>query len=94
MADDHTLILTMFTFYVGLFILMGLIGGSIQATQEIGSPEEPTVSGIFSFIGFFFSGITFSLSGIPIWANTLLFLPLGITLAYILGKLIIALIPG
>jgi len=94
MADDHTLILTMFTFYIGIIVLMGLIGGGIQASQEIGTPEEPTVTGIFSFISFFFNGIAFSLSGIPVWANTILFLPLGITLAYILGKLIIALIPG
>lgn len=93
MADDNTLILTIFGFYTILFVLMGLIGGSIQSSS-IENPGEPTITGIFSFIGFFFSGISFSLSGIPAWANTMLFLPLGITVAYILGKLIIDLVPG
>lgn len=93
MADDHTLVLTIFTFYVGIIVLMGLIGGSIQATQDVGTPEEPSLGGIISTISFFFSGIGFSLSGIPVWANLILFLPLGITILYILLKILKDLVP-
>lgn len=38
---------------------------------------------VWDFVGFFVNGIGVMIFGLPIWANTLIFLPLGTTLLYI-----------
>ena len=86
------LILTIFTFYVGLTVILGLMGTSFLPESNIDTPPgEPSLSSPLDFIVFFFAGLSFTITGMPIWFNILLFLPLGITVAYIL---IDTIIPG
>lgn len=39
---------------------------------------------VWDFVGFFVNGVGVMILGLPIWANTLLFLPLGTTILYII----------
>lgn len=74
------IILSVFTFYIFIGVLFGLIG---MSASSFGTPETPSGVSFLSQVSYFFSGIGFTLSNLPLWANTLLFLPLGITLFYI-----------
>lgn len=80
---NATFILTIFAFYGCMAVIFGLIGNDqIQATL-IGTPPTPTFLGFLSEIGYFISGIFFVIGELPVWANIVLFAPLGITLLYI-----------
>lgn len=94
MADDTGIVLTIFGFYTLLTVLLGLVGGSMLGSELTQTDDEPSVLGIFDLIELFFGGIAYTISGMPVWANTILFLPLGITVMYIVGKAIIDLVPG
>jgi hypothetical protein len=78
------IILTIMTFYVSIAVILGLIGTSYQATKSPEAPPEPSLVGFLGQISTFFSSMFFTISELPAWANTLLFLPLGLTLFYIL----------
>lgn len=100
--------LAIFTFYIFIIILMGLINTSmsdstistsLSADQLTGSATG-IAEGDFGFFDFvsaafnvFVSGITFSLTGIPIWASIILFLPLGITIIYLVAELLATAVP-
>lgn len=96
-ADGDTgMIMRIFAFYATIFVLLGLIGGTYVASQDIETPDAPNATGFFSsissvlsVIGYFFSGIGFTITNIPWWLNILLFAPLSITLLYIGIKLVI-----
>lgn len=83
-GTNAPLILSIFAFYIFIIVMMGLIGGSIIANRTFSTPDNPNGLTFLSQVGYFFGGIGFVLSNIPAWANTLLFLPLSITLVYIL----------
>ncbi len=87
----ETVILSIFGFYVFLFILLGFIGTSFQTTQEFGDAESLEITGFLGTLTFFVTNIKFAITGLPGWANTILFLPLGITIAYIIA---VAFLPG
>lgn len=78
------IILAIFAFYIVIGVLFGLIGSASLTAQEFSTPDDPSTFSFLNQIGYFFSGIGYTLGSIPGWANTLLFLPLGITLAYII----------
>ena len=79
------LILGIFSFYIFVFVMLGLIGESqYQASNGYTKPSDPSAGGFLSDIAFFFSGIGFTITNIPVWANSLIFLPLGITVFYII----------
>lgn len=80
-GHDTPIILSIFAFYVVLVTILGLIGGSILANRSFSTPEDPNGITFLTQIGYFFSGIGFVLSNVPLWANTILFLPLSITVA-------------
>lgn len=80
---NANLVLSMFAFYITIIVLLGLIGSSVVQAQGFSTPPEPSTFTFLSQISYFFQGIGFVLSDLPAWANTLLFLPLGITLFYI-----------
>lgn len=82
-GNNAGIILAIFTFYIAIGVLFGLIGMNQLQADAFTTPEDPSGLTFLSQIGFFFSGIGFTLSSIPLWANTLLFLPLGIVLFYI-----------
>lgn len=95
MADNSTLIMTIFAYYIAVAVILGLIGSSYLPNQEINSNlENPGISNVLSSIGQFFLGLTFVITNFPAWANILLFLPLGLTILYIMIERIIDLIPG
>lgn len=77
------IVLGIMGFYVMVAVLLGLFGSSYQASATIGSPSAPDEISFLSSIGFFFAGITFTIAALPVWATTLLFVPLGITMLYI-----------
>lgn len=68
----------------------------VNDIKNIGEPPKGLIdklSFIGDAIGFFFSGIFFSLSSIPFWINTILFMPLGITLIWAIIEVIAIAIP-
>lgn len=77
------IILSIFTFYIFIFIILGFVGSSFAASTSFGNPENPDAFTFLTSISYFFTGIGFSISSIPAWANILLFLPLGVTILYI-----------
>lgn len=83
-ATNTVIIMSIFGFYVFLGVMFGLIGGSLQneASDNFGNPPEPGIT-FLTQIGYFFGGIGYTLLSLPLWANTILFLPLGITLFYL-----------
>lgn len=94
-GDNTGYILSIFGFYVFLGVLLGLVGSSFLPSEEFEQPTEGfSVLTAISYVGYFFSGLFFSISSIPAWANVILFLPLSITLLYILVTLVLELIPG
>lgn len=82
-VGNVTTVLAIFAFYAGLVTLLGFVGGAFVAS-ELPALEEP---GLLTFlvqgVSLFVSGIFFSLSNIPLWVTTILFLPLGVALSYI-----------
>lgn len=83
-STNAPMILSIFGFYIIIILLFGFIGIGSAASHSFASPDEPGALTFLSQIGYFFSGIFFTLGNIPGWANTILFLPLGITLFYIM----------
>lgn len=82
-STNSTIILSVFTFYLVIIVLMGFIGS--EHLKSAIDPDHPP-SGALSDIGFFISGIGFSISELGVW-NVAFFLPLSITVAYILVSL-------
>lgn len=93
------IIIAIFTFYIFIFGLLGLINDSIDTGYEASTLEEPTVptteelsifgliigipTFIFSVISIIFQGMLFTITGIPYIFTLLLFAPLTITIFYI-----------
>lgn len=94
LADNAELILTIFGFYIALGVMLGLIGGSYLASESFSTGEDPDELSAFEIvvdgIALFFGGITFSIISLPVWASTIIFLPLGLTLLYIVIIVLIA----
>jgi hypothetical protein len=78
------IILSIMGFYVVIGVLLGLFGSSYQASATIDHPANPDTISFLEQIDFFFTGMTFTIASLPAWATTLLFLPLGITMFYII----------
>lgn len=80
------MILGIMGFYIFLTVLLGLFGSSYQANSSdvLEQPDAPDTVGFLSAISIFFTGLTFAITGLPVWATALLFLPLSITLLYII----------
>lgn len=83
-STNAPMILSIFGFYIIIIVLFGFIGIGAAASHSFNTPEAPGALTFLSQIGYFFSGIFFTLGNIPVWANTVIFLPLGITLFYIM----------
>jgi len=83
-GNNASIILTIFGFYVIIGVVFGLIGSASLQSQSFDVPTNPDSLGFLGQIGYFFSGIGFTLGALPAWANTILFLPLTITLLYII----------
>lgn len=100
--------IAIFTFYIFLFALMGLINESFHsayATPTISAPPTtnfgssvPVLGDIVDFLiavavyiwaGFsiLISGISFSITGIPVIFSTMIFLPLSMTIIFMLANL-------
>lgn len=78
------LILSIFAFYGGVFVILGLIGqDGISSTAITTTTETPSTLGFLGQLGFFFQGLAFTISALPAWANILLFGSLSVTLFYI-----------
>lgn len=89
------LVMTIFGFYIALGVILGLVGSAFVPSTDITTPTDgPTITGIGDAIGIFFEGLSYSIEGLPGWANLLLFGPLAMTMFYILTVLILDLIPG
>lgn len=88
-STNAPIILSIFGFYVFVIVMMGLIGGSAISTS-LSTPSNPTTNplSIFDYVSYFFQGIGFSISELGIIGNSLLFLPLGITIAYIVASFV------
>ncbi len=85
-------VLTIFGFYVFLTVILGLMGTSfIPSTNVDTPPGEPNLLSPLDFIVFFFAGLSFTIAGMPFGLNIIIFLPLGITMAYVI---IDTIIPG
>lgn len=94
LQNNAGIILTIFAFYTIIFVLLGLLGTSSLSTSAFTAPPTSvTFLGFLTQIGFFFQGIAFSVSGIPVWANLILFFPLGVTVLYIIIEVIAVAIP-
>jgi hypothetical protein len=100
--------LAIFTFYTIIIIIMGLANTELndnsittnQNTGSISAAVDGAAGQQLSFFGFisaafqvFINGIYFSLVGIPVWASILLFLPLGITILYLVLELAATAVP-
>ena len=84
MVSKTAFILSITIFYIFIIAVLGSMGRSNIAPEQFDSPGDP---GLFSFItdiGLFFKGLGFSLSSFGVLGNTLLFLPLGITLFWVI----------
>lgn len=88
MASSSTnayILLGITIFYAFVFVMMGLIGMGLSTTTQLTNPSTPNVyTGGLSDIGFFFSGIGFSITNLPGWANFMIFMPGGVTILYII----------
>jgi hypothetical protein len=95
---NSPVVLSILAFYITIIILMGLIGesfpearasvsGNAALLQNPGNPSTSPLS-VFDYVGVFFAGLSFTLSSIPFWANTILFLPLIFTLGYVLASFV------
>ena len=81
------LILSIFSFYIILIFLCGLIGGStIHSSAQYAAPGEPTTNPltIYGYIGLFFGGLAFSIAEMGIF--NIIWLPLILTVAYIIAS--------
>lgn len=84
MANTNaTIILSVSAFYIFIGAMMGLIGGSYVASAYYTTVPTPSGVSFLTQIGWFFSGIGYSIVGLG-WFNIVLFAPLGITLFYII----------
>lgn len=81
-STNTPIVIAIFAIYIFIGIMFGLIGMGLQSTQ-VGTPAQPTLLGFLSEIGSFFGGIFFTIGNLPLWANTLIFLPGIIGLVYI-----------
>lgn len=85
--SDAVILLYIISFYVVIIFFMGLIG-SFQVSKTITAPNgEDLGFDAFDYIAFFFEGIGFSIESLGIF-NFVLFAPLGLTLLYLLAKLL------
>lgn len=71
-------------YYVIITVLLGLFGSSYQATTVIGQPTAPDTITFLGSIGYFIAGLTFTITSLPLWVTTILFLPPAIALLYII----------
>jgi ABC-type Fe3+ transport system permease subunit len=86
MGSDSGIILYIFAFYIFLFFILGLVGGFVVKSISTPAGEDLGVDP-FDYILFFFEGIGYSIVELGIF-NVVLFAPLGITLLYLLAKLL------
>lgn len=87
-STNTPIVIAIFSFQLFIFILLGLIGGSFQASQSVVQPSNPGIlSFLFDAFTYFVHGLTFSISNIPSVLTALLFLPTAIGLFYILVSL-------
>lgn len=81
-------VLSIFTFYVFISVLLSLIGASASDVTPPTTPPNPGVldylSIAFSGIGYFISGMAFSIGALGPVFSTLLFTPLAITMLYVI----------
>lgn len=90
LQNNAGIVLTIFAFYICIIVLFGLVGSSqLQTNKNFDSPPD----GILAQIAFFFQGIGFTIGSLPFWANSLIFLPLGITIGYILLEIAATAVP-
>lgn len=96
MVTRTVLTLTIFSFYTFIIVMLGLANISTLDSGFTGDdpPSDPGITNVGDFIDFFTGGLTFALDVFPVWLNTLFFLPLIITLGFIIVTLILDLIPG
>jgi hypothetical protein len=96
MVTRTVLTLTIFAFYTTIIVMLGLANIATIDSGFTGEdpPDDPGISNVGDFIDFFVGGLTFAIDAFPAWLNTLLFLPLIITLGFIIVTLILDLIPG
>lgn len=92
LQNNAGIILTIFAFYIALGILFALIGDPLlgNVTQITVPPGGVSV---VDTVLFFVEGIFFTMSYLGAWINTLLFLPLGITVLYIVLEVVATAIP-
>lgn len=78
-------ILAMIVFYVFLGVLLGLIGREeLINNGDFQAPDNPGLLGFITDVAVFFQGLAFSISSFPFWANAILFLPIGLTLLWVI----------
>lgn len=84
-GTNASLVLTIFTFYLAIVVILGLYGRSELVNSAPQAPsEEPGLLSFLSQVALFFEGIFFSISELGAWGNLLLFTPLALTLFYII----------
>lgn len=84
-ANTNTpIVMSILGFYTFIIVMFGLMGNSLAVA---GSVSLPTSLGLITFpaevLIFFFSAIGFTITTLPLWADTLLFAPGAIGLFYI-----------
>jgi hypothetical protein len=86
-STNAPIVLSVFAFYIFIGVIFGLVGSSLQHTAltstTIDPPKTPGLLTFLSDIGSFFSGVFFTIGLLPLWANTLLFLPVTFVLVYL-----------
>lgn len=82
-STNTPIVLSIFGFYIFVFVMMGLAG--MSSGTELSSVPSPSfnILDLLGSVGFFIKGIGVTISQLPGWANTLLFAPLGIAVLYI-----------
>jgi hypothetical protein len=84
--SDAVILLYIFAFYAVIIFFLGLIGG-FQVSKLTYPSNQDYGLDFGDYIGFFFEGIAFSIAELGIF-NFLLFAPMGLTLLYLLVKLL------
>lgn len=83
-STNAPIILSIFTFYIVIALILGLYGRSeLISHAPAGPTEDPSAISFLSQIALFFNGMFFSIAELG-WANVLLFTPLALTLFYII----------
>lgn len=102
-SSNHAqLYLLILVFYGALTVIFGFIGQTGYADSQTTNVEThgffatitEIITDILDFLGFeslsfFIGSVGFTLSGIPAWINVLIFIPLGLTLVFVLLDLFI-----